>query len=277
MARTAPRTGDLVDNIPYNLVPCALVLENEPVGDDSRLQFESFPDQIEEAYAVNAYREIAADRMSQPGYVAYRGGNWSSFALELKFRAERLPNRQIQLDQLSTNDIEGILIDMERKVRWCQALAFPLERQATDAIQRVQRLVSTGGPQSALAVASLSQLTRNDPPIVFVVFGSFLVLRCYVTNYSLRWEGPFHPLTAQPYGCTVTLTFQRLEREYPTWNSIRNSAGTAQQSPAVARLQGTVTTQIAALRAQDARRNAANANVALEARNSATALFGGAG
>jgi len=100
-----------------NVSMCALVLEDNPVGDDSRLDFESFPENgIEEAYSTTAYREIAADRMSQPGFAAYRGGNWSSFNLELEFRAGNALGRPIaSLGELSTTDLEDILLQMERK------------------------------------------------------------------------------------------------------------------------------------------------------------------
>lgn len=266
--------SDLVGGVSHKTVPCALVLENEPQGADSRLQFESFPDQIEEAYAVNAYREIAADRMSQPGFVAYRGGNWSSFALELQFRAEGSTGGR-NIEQLLTSDIETILLDMERKARWCQALAFPMERTDHETIARVQSaasLIANAFGGLALQNVNLSQLKRNDPPMVFVVFGSFLVLRCYLTNYSLRWDGPFHPVTAQPYGCTVTLTLQRLDKSYPTWETIRNSAGQTQQTLAANRIQGTVPVRATTAAQTDAQREQANSRVRLDNANAASSL-----
>ena len=69
--------------------------------------------------------------------------------------------------------------------------------------------------------------------MVLVVFGSFLTLRCYVTGYTIKWEHPFHPVTAQPYGAVVTLQFMRLEKQIPTWRSNRNSVGGMPQTPTI--------------------------------------------
>lgn len=213
---------------------CALVLEDNPVGADSRLSFESFPESgFDEAYSVAGYREIAADRMPQPGFAAYRGGNWNNFSLDLKFRANRFTGRHVTVGEMTPAELGAILLQMERKVRWCQALSFPLERDAKTFQERVQSKPIFGGMnKSDMSTVSLGQLTRNDPPLVLVVFGSFLTLRCYCTGYTIKWEHPFHPVTAQPYGATVSLQFLRLDKEYPTWESIRNQAGGSPQAPA---------------------------------------------
>lgn len=221
---------------PPNVATCALVLEDLPVGFDSKLLFESFPEGgIEESYSVNGYREIAADRMPQPGGAAYRGGNWSAFSLELKFRAGNALGGVASIETLSTTDLESILTQMERRARWCQALTFPgLERSATSFIERIEANAREAGiDEATLKSANLGQLSRRDPPMVLVVFGSWMTLRCYATGYSMRWEHPFHPVTVQPYGCTVTLSLQRLDKGYPTWKSIRNQAGGLPQSPTV--------------------------------------------
>lgn len=266
---TPPGLGNLIGNVAYsNVSQCSLVLEDNPVGGDSKLVFESFPeDGIEEGYSVNGYREIAANRMPQPGYVAYRGGNWSAFSLVLKFRAGDELGRQVALSQLQTSDLEGILINMQRKVRWCQALAFPLERNATTFTNRIRERARLGGlSESALTQVDLGQLTRNDPPIVLVVFGSFLTLRCYVTAYSIKWTHPFHPITAHPYGAEVTLQFQRLELDYPTWESIRNQGGRFPQSPFLPRIPGNVLVRSTFARTAGANLAAANARARAEAR-----------
>jgi len=254
---------NLVGNVDWrNTTQCALVLENNPVGADSRLYFESFPaDGFEESYSLGGYREIAADRMPQPGFVAYRGGNWSAFTLELKFRANgRLPTQR-KLNQLTSADLDAILTTMERKVRWCQALAFPLERNAVNIEKRLSRARSLGLDQATLEDIS-GLVKRNDPPIVLVVFGSFLTLRTYLTGYTIKWEGPFHPLTAQPYGATVTLSFQRLDKNYPTWESIRNSAGSLPASEFL-RLPGNVL--LPALTARNAQTEIDRANAGARA------------
>lgn len=234
-------TSNLLPGANYaNVTPCALVLEDSPTG-DGRLSFESWPGEIEEAYSLAGYREIAGDRMPQPGFVAYRGGNWNTFSLELTFRAENQLNREISLGQMGVNDLSGLLVQMERKARWCEALGFPMERLATTFTERIRQNASSAGfSQEDLTSVGLSQLKRNDPPMFLVVLGSWFTIRCYLTNFSLKWTGPWHPLTAQPYGCVVTLSCQRLDQEYPDWESIRNSAGSRPQSPVLATIPGNV-------------------------------------
>jgi hypothetical protein len=101
-----------------------------------------------------------------------------------------------------------------------------------------------------------------------IVFGSFLVLRGYITNVSLRWQPPFHPITVRPYGCTVTISFQRLDASYPTWRSIRNSAGGSEYSPR--NITGTVRLNVEAERALEATRNTAAAGTVSRERQNPT-------
>ena len=209
----------------YARVPCALVLEDRPVGEDSRLDFESFPTVIEEVYSLVARRQIGADRMPQPGGVAYRGGNWSNFNLELEFRAGQVasPTTTPTEDYSRTQD-ERDLQEMERKARWCQALGFPLQRDLAQADQqRIMRTVSGLGSAvlSADVQKALSNLERNDPPKVLVVFGSWMVIRGDLENVSLQFMGPWDPETARPSGCKVNLSIQPLLVEYPTWQTVR--------------------------------------------------------
>lgn len=260
--------GDIVPGSGFaNVSMCALILEDNPVGPDSRLDFESFPpDGIEESYAVTGYREIAADRMPQPGFAAYRGGNWSAFNLELKFRAGNYLGRTISLAELSTSDLDGILSAMERKVRWCQALCFPLERQATTFTDRIKRNAINGGfSESDLRSVNLGQLTRNDPPYVLVQFGSWMTLRCYATGYAIKWEPPFHPITVQPYGATVSLSLQRLDLDYPSWKSVRNQNGTP-QSPFLPTIPGSALLRNTAAEILASNAAAANAAAIAQAR-----------
>jgi hypothetical protein len=113
-------------------------------------------------------------------------------------------------------------------------------------------------------------LRRNDPPYVLVVIGSFLVLRTYVTSVSLKWEHPFHPVTAQPYGCEVNISFTRLDREYPTWESVRNSAGRIPQTPFNPRIQGEVNIRSNFSRGRGSVRAAQNSASVAAANNSPT-------
>lgn len=250
---------------------CAIVLEDRPTGIDARMPFESFEQEIEEAYALNGYQEYAEKRMPQPGYAAYRGGNWSPMNLTLHFRADgALPARPSFIETVVPTDqeIEGILIDMERKIRWFEALGFPLRRSASAfADRQIARARSAGLNPLPATQQALRNQVRNDPPIVLIVFGSFLVLRGYITNVSLRWQPPFHHVTARPYGCTVTISFQRLDAEYPTWRSIRNSAGSSEHTPN--NVTGTVRLNVDAERALAATRNAAARGAVSRARQGA--------
>ena len=226
-------------------VPCALVLEDNPTL-DGRLDFESFPqDGVEEAYATTGYEEIGGSSLSQPYSVIYRGGNWSDFSLELQFRANYAPPGVSLTDSIfdAGQHLEAILIAMEHKVRWCQALTMPRDSDITAHNDRIAGLEqqaaharATGGAGAAAQYeseisnlkAAAAVLKNYDPPYVLVVFGSFMVLRCYVRQVSVKWEHPFHPVTCRPYGATVRLSMQRLEKERPSWRSVAYAALTPQ-------------------------------------------------
>jgi len=207
----------------------ALVLEDNPVGDDSRLDFETFPESIEEVYALTSYRQIGADRMPQPGGVAYRGGNWSTFSLMLEFRVgSRAGGNPGQPPaNYDRARFEQEMQEMSRKARWCQALGFPLERKLGELGNRIVRKFSSGGGSpvvSARVRQALSELRRNDPPKVLVVFGAWMTIRGYAENISVKWMPPFDPVTTRPTGCQVSMQIQPLMVDYPTWQSIRNGA-----------------------------------------------------
>jgi hypothetical protein len=211
---------------------CAIVLEDNPVGDDSRLNFETFPEEISQSYATAAYREIGGNRMSQPGFASYQGGDWGAFTLKLSFMAGTT-NSALQIlprDEANTTppDLEQMLIDMERKVCWCIATAFPLERNLGVVADRiVAKVRAAGGSLSQSDAAALSGTQRSDPPMLLVVLGSWCIIRGYVTNVSWRWLPPYHPVSARPYGGEVTLNIKPQMDEIPTWNTIRNPRGVA--------------------------------------------------
>jgi hypothetical protein len=221
----------------HDTTVCELVLEDVPDTVQGSLAFESFPLDIEETYALNEYREMGGDRMPQPRFVAYRGGNWTPFTLQLIFRAG---NRQAgtvaqtivrQPARTQTDaQLQQLLIAMEKKVRWCQALAFPLERALGGvAIRQVfgqaQADRGRGVASSSDTTNAINSLRRNDPPIVLIVYGSWWVQRCYVKNVSVKWTSPFHPVTVRPYGAEVNITFQPIKAVYPTFQLISDQAG----------------------------------------------------
>lgn len=245
---------------------CALVLEDNPVGDDSRLDFETFPESIEEVYALTSYREIGADRMPQPGGVAYRGGNWSTFSLGLEFRvgarnsAARAGQPPSEYDRTR---FESELQEMSRKARWCQALAFPLERELGELGNRIQRRFAGNSRDpvvSARVRQAISELRRRDPPKVLVVFGAWMTVRGYATNVSVKWLPPYDPVTTRPTGAAVNLQIKPLMVDYPTWQSIRNGAW-EQQAESVQR--GSIPSSAAQIREEERRRQQARLEASL--------------
>lgn len=228
--------------------PGALVIEDPPNDPNlrTRLNFQSYPDTIEQVYNLVDYREIGATRMSQPGFVAYRGGNWGAFPLELQFRAGLMgkdnggPAFTVNLTPFASADdinfdtpaMQQILIDNESLVWWCLALGFPLAR-ALGATAQGQLGVSgqtgksgdSSGPSLADVTGSVNNLQRYDPPIILIQFGSWLTIRGYVKSVGIKWERPFHPKTGRAYGATVTFSFQPLMTFYPNFQSIANQSG----------------------------------------------------
>ena len=255
---------------PRNTANCAIVLEDQPSGVDARMEFQSFEPEITESYTVGGYQEYGAERMSQPGFAAYRGGNWDVMSLTLNFQADGHLNRQIVSGQVKAAEVEGVLVDMERRVRWFEALGFPLRRTADAfADRQIARSTAAGFTPTAQAQTALRNQVRNDPPIFLVVFGSFLIVRGYATSVSLAWKPPFHPVTMRPYACAVTIALQRLEADYPTWQSIRNQGGGSPQTPVKVdgnvQLNADAERQLTAIRGNAARAAAVRQQVATNA------------
>ena len=236
-ATKAPTSG-LVPGARFdNTAMYAFVLEDEPVGPDSRLVWESFPAEgLEETYALAAYREMGGNRMPQPAFATYQGGNWQPIPIALNFRAgvnQRNVTGALAIDQ---TDLDRILLEMERKVNWLEALGFPLERRNLEARRVLQRSTTTRNvPASAVSTEQFGKLKRNDPPFVLMIWGTWKIIRGYLTNIVISWQPPYHPISGRPYGATVRMQFQPIMPEYPTWQSIRNQAGTAGLSGAITR------------------------------------------
>lgn len=255
-------------NTPAKLAQCALVLEDSPVGADSRLYFESFPaDGIEESYQLVEYRKMGGIRMPQPSFATYQGGDWGPFSLALEFVAGEGPGAKPTAAQVIATegdqpspDLEEMLIELEDKVNWCVALGFPLERTNREAGRIVQRARTRNAVPTAASTQLTSKLKRVDPPIVLVVFGSWRVIRCYVMNVSWKWKGPWHPVSARPYAAEVKFAMQPIMTEYPTWQTIRNRAGQFGVT-----VNGTVTARTRTAAEREAALNRATANRAARA------------
>jgi hypothetical protein len=208
-------------------IPCAIVLEDNPIGDDSRFNFESFPEEgISEGYSTYSYREMGGNRLSQPGYAAYQGGDWKPFNLKLQLVAGlSLPVGKSPTD-VTEQDLEQILIAMESKANWLVALQFPLERNTgvtqAERVLGVQRGTSA---QTANQVDAVANLPRNDPPIILVVLGSWKTIRGYVTSADWTWGPNFHPVSARPMAATVNLSIKPQMAVIPTFKTIRGQPG----------------------------------------------------
>lgn len=208
-------------------IPCAIVLEDDPLGTDSRFNFESFPSEgISEGYSTFAYREMGGNRLAQPGYAAYQGGDWKPFNLSLQLVAGNALPAGKTPETYSAQDLEEILIAMESKANWLIALQFPLERPTgVTQSERVLGVQRGSNPTATAQVDQLSNLPRNDPPIILVVFGSWKTIRGYVTSADWTWGPNFHPVSARPMSATVNLTIKPQMAIIPTFKSIRGDPG----------------------------------------------------
>lgn len=269
--RTSPGEGYA------NLKMCCLAMEDDPVGDDSKLYFESFPEELSETYTAT-WKAMEDKRKSQPRYALWQQGDWTSFTLELTFHVgmdgEARPGggpaylmsvvggaagdeaAAIARDQM----VEDMLIEMEDKVRWCQALSFPISL-------RSRMLLGGGGDGGSSRVGDsgsmfsgarldfgvdLNTLNRGangaghfgagdsytatiegyGPPVVLVQLGSWQTLRGYVEGTTINWQRPWHSVSARPYGAKVQLTIHPMRavgmvgniHEYPDWQSVREWA-----------------------------------------------------
>jgi len=172
---------------------CSLVLEADP---RQRLNFESFPaDQgIPENYQ-STWKPAVEGGASEPLFWTWGGGGWANWTLTLNFQA----GAGSQAGAGATDD--QILQEMERKLRWIQALGAPRGRK-----RQPSELRTNARP--------------GDPPIVLVVLGAFMTLRCICLGPSITWTGPFDPVTARPHGAKAEIPLQRVSGFYPDWYTI---------------------------------------------------------
>jgi len=174
-------------------VMCSLVLEKDP---NQRLNFESFPtdEGIPEQYQSN-WQPVIDAGASEPLSWKWTGGGWANWTLTLKFQA----GVGSQAQESASDDT--VLQQMERKLRWLQALGAPRGRKRSP-----DKLRTNARP--------------GDPPFVLVVFGSFMTLRCVCLGTNVRWTGPFDPRTVRPHGAKAEITLQRVSGFYPDWFTI---------------------------------------------------------
>jgi|GEM_PF-1810466 len=174
-------------------VMCSLVLEADPLN---RLNFESFPSEegIREQYQSNWKPGIEAGA-SEPLYWTWQGGGWANWTLTLKFQAGATESATPG----KTDD--QILQEMERKLRWIQALGAPRGRK-----RQPSELRTNARP--------------GDPPYILVVFGGFMTLRNLCLGASVQWTGPYDPVTARPHGAKAEIALQRVSGFYPDWYTI---------------------------------------------------------
>jgi len=228
----SPHVARLAPNATWsNTTMCALVLEYAPVPGDSRLVFDAFPfhENMEESYSLAAYQEHGGNVAPQPTHVNYKGGSWGDINLVLKFRTGIKTGdggRMSDPNAMWPYTLNEALIAMERKVNWCMALGFRLERP--DAWQQFRTLNIPTAATSRGMRRRWQNAKRRDPPMVLLVIGSWKIIRGYITNIAVTWEPPWHPISGRPYGATVRLQMKPLLRRVPNWEYIRyhgNNAG----------------------------------------------------
>lgn len=190
-------------------IRCSLVLEGDP---QQRLAFESFPaeDGIPEQYQSN-WSPVIEGGASEPLAWKWTGGGWANWTLTLQFQAG------VGEAVASGEDDDLILRQMEKKLRWLQALGAPRgKKRAPDKLRTNAR--------------------PGDPPFVLVVLGSFMTLRCVCLGTSIRWTGPWDPTTVRPHGAKAEISLQRISGFYPDWHTIAEGKTTltdAEQSEAI--------------------------------------------
>lgn len=175
-------------------VICSLSLEG--VTPVEKITFESFPSEegIQENYTASF--DQSKGLAPQPIAYYYTGGNWSPFTLSLKFVAGL--NGETNTDIAQAN--------MQKKVRWCQALSFP--RSDTKRPPGTQFTIAGG-----------------IPPYVLVTLGSFMTLRGLCTGTNVTWLPPWDPRNGQPTEAKVDIIIQPHMKVYPDWYYIAGYHG----------------------------------------------------
>jgi len=174
--------------------------------------------------------------------------------------------------QLASRVVSQMLSRMISKVRWCQALAFPMGEDVVedakfdlDALKARDKFRGTYSKVTedvertfmGAAKAISSEIGFAPfPPMILIFFGTWWKFRGYVKAVTVEWEAPWHPETVQPYGATVNLSLQPLMSGIPTHRKIRENTS-AQDLPVVS---GSVTYGAAAVanKARSATRNLTN-------------------
>lgn len=148
---------------------------------------------IPERYQSNWKARIEGGA-SEPPLWTWQGGGWANWTLTLEFHAGATEGG-------GSGSREEFLSAVERKARWILALGAPRGRKR---------------PPNQLR----TNARPGDPPIVLVVFGSFMTLRCICLGTNLTWLPPFEPKTVQPYSAKLEIALQRRSGFYPDWYTI---------------------------------------------------------
>ena len=251
---------------------CALVIESAPNdlksinGLGGRLPFESFPGEIDEGYGVGSYDKFGGKNMAAPTRVTYRGGDWNDFSLSLKFFAANEAGNPVDPLRMTREDVDSILVSLERRARWCQALAFPLSHTPMSIKRAVSSAARSTVAKKIFTADQLASIAKTAagtevevPPAVLIVFGSFLTIRGYVSSVSLKWGPPWHPTTVRPYSCDVNISFIRVSTEMPDYESIMRGVGRSGMSPDSAQVNGFSAVQYDEAKAKTAQRTKDNA------------------
>jgi hypothetical protein len=151
---------------------------------------------------------------SQSLYAYYGGGQFGAFSLSLDFVAglhdsisppqNYAPMSKALREAMGVeNARKELFLDLEKKIRWCQALCFPK-------------------PKNPPSKKDAYYVSQGQPPRVLITIGEFLTLLGVVQSCNISWNGPWDPIRARPSTANVQLQIERLNYAYPDWYDIRS-------------------------------------------------------
>ena len=190
----------LVSIEPGPPIQCSISLKDDP---KEIILFESFPDNIKESHSAGWRTTSGLAPVSRN--VTYSGGDYGGLSLDLIFVATLHPKTMplTNWDQDYIDEyINQELLELERKVRWLEALTFP-----RDPLNK-----------------GIHNSSSGIPPRVLVTFGEFLTIEGVVRDFGVTWS-KFHPSSVRPFVAEVNLSIQRVFNEYPTWYTVARRQG----------------------------------------------------
>jgi len=185
---------------------CSIAIKDNP---KERLLFESFPDSLDEGYSP-VWRSRGG-RATAVNTAYWLKGSFDSFNLQLTyvaglFKLETVEENKNNNPGQTAVNLDAELQALEKKARWLQALCFPKPKRPRTQAERKSGII------------------KGQPPRILVTIGRFLHIEGVVDNYTVSWLPPFHPESARPYKCQVSLIIRRIVKFYPDYHDIVGAA-----------------------------------------------------